>query len=204
MREIEIDWTALHSAFQMNVPEVRSFFCRDDGRIYKAGHGDPLLAEYRGHPERFVPIGAIPSRIQYQWLDEFIQTVDDDALRERLRAAVNGKGAFRRFKDILLTVPDERRRWFEFRDHLMRSYLEAWVREQGVEPSNEPPWTANGREGLPLPDNRREHIEMLRDYLIAWMDEHAASAEVSPLVLEKLAEAVGERFRVKPKERSPY
>jgi hypothetical protein len=29
--------------------------------------------------------------------------------------AINGKGAFRRFKDVLLDYPEERERWFQFK-----------------------------------------------------------------------------------------
>ena len=57
-----------------------------------------------------------------------------------MEAAINGKGAFRRFKDILLTLPDERRRWFEFRDRRMRVRVTEWIKENGITPTNEPTW----------------------------------------------------------------
>ena len=148
MRELNIDWAALHSAFQMNMPEVRCFLSVEDGRVLKLPPGDPTLATVRADPQHYIPIEAIPSRIQYQWLDDFIKSLEDGAVRERMEAAINGKGAFRRFKDILLTLPDERRRWFEYRDQKMREHIINWVNEQGVVPLNEAPWASEmGAEG---------------------------------------------------------
>lgn len=140
MREIAIDWAALHSAFQMNMPEIRCFLSVEDGRVLKLPPGDPTLAAVRADPQRYLPIEAIPSRIQYQWLAEFINSVTEEPSKSRMEAAINGKGAFRRFKDILLTMPEERRRWFECRDQMMRRRIVEWVQEHGLTPSNTAPW----------------------------------------------------------------
>jgi hypothetical protein len=200
VRELQVDWAALHSAFQMNVPEVRCFFSTESGEILKISSADPQLAEVRTQPDRYVPIEAVPPRIQYQWLDEFVQTIEDETLKGRMIAAINGKGAFRRFKDILLTLPDEWRRWFEFRDQKMRDRLAEWVREYGVEPTNEPPWVDAPASVLPqaAPNSPRD-VEALRDLLIAWAGERTAEQMVDPLNLEALANEVSSHFKIKPR-----
>ena len=134
MRELKIDWVALHSAFQMPAPEVRCFLSLTDGKILKLGPGDAGLASVHSAQQEYLPIETVPSRIQYQWVDEFTKTIEDETLRTRMEAAINGKGAFRRFKDILLTIPDERRRWFGFRDVKMRHRIVEWVLENGIQP----------------------------------------------------------------------
>lgn len=197
MRELEIDWAALHSAFQMNMPEVRCFLCLDDGKVVKTPPGDPMLAKLRSEPERYVPIEAVPSRIQYQWLDAFIKSVEEEPVRARMEAAVNGKGAFRRFKDILLTLPDERRRWFEFRDLLLRQRIVEWVRELGVEATNEPSWLHPAEAQAQAPVNSHKDIEDLRDFLIVWADGRPPAEAVAPLSLEKLADEIGAHFKVR-------
>ena len=203
LRQLEIDWNALHSAFQMNMPEVKCFLSLDDGKVLKLPPGDTKLAEVRAEPNRFASVDAIPSRIQYQWLDEFIKEIEDEPLRARMEAAINGKGAFRRFKDILLTLPDERRRWFEFRDVMMRKRIVDWVREVGIEPANEPAWTTekepgtNGDGAPPKPPNTTQDTEELRDFLIDWVEKKGGDA-MTPLSLEQLAQAISYSFRVKP------
>jgi len=42
-------------------------------------------------------------------MQAFIATVEDDHLAELLEVAINGKGAFRRFKDVLLKLPQGKR-----------------------------------------------------------------------------------------------
>jgi hypothetical protein len=197
VRELEIDWQALHSAFQMAMPEVRCFLSLEDGKVVKLPPGAPELAAAQAAQEQFVAIDTVPSRIQYQWVDEFTKSIEDEALRARMEAAINGKGAFRRFKDILLTIPDERRRWFEFRDQKMRERILDWVREKGIEPANDPPWVSDGQSDTSKPMVEPRDVEALRDFLIEWADGRDAGA-LEPLSLEELATSIAEKFRVKP------
>jgi len=185
----------------MNMPEVRCYLCLETGKVMKLPPGDQGHATIQSEPTRYAAVEAIPSRIQYQWLDEFIKSIEDDTVRARMEAAINGKGAFRRFKDILLTLPEERRRWFEYRDVAMRTRISDWVREQGVEPINEPPWTEEGREQARLdPDNDTNTLDGLRDYLIAWADGRNPEEALTPLSLESLAQSIGEQFSLKAKD----
>jgi hypothetical protein len=148
VRELNIDWAALYSAFQMNMPEVRCFLSLEDGRVLKLPPGDPTLSHVRADVQRYVAIEAVPSRIQYQWIAEYIKLLGENPACERMEAAINGKGAFRRFKDILLTLPEERRRWFEFRDQKMKPFTEAWLNQQSLVAKNEAPWMGElGTEG---------------------------------------------------------
>lgn len=186
----------------MNMPEIKCYLDAQEGTVLKLPPGDQKFAEVRADPKRYLPIEAIPSRIQYQWLDTFIRTVEDDALRVRMEGAINGKGAFRRFKDILLTVPDERRRWFEFRDQAMRQRVVDWVREKGLEPTEPPEWEAQPDGSPPAaPKNRSQDLEALRDFLVEWFHDKEAAEAVSPYKLEDLAKGIGEHFKVRPLKR---
>jgi hypothetical protein len=67
-------------------------------------------------------------------------------LKEKLWIALDGKGAFRRFKDVLLDYPAQREAWFEFEDQKINAAVEEWVRESGIEADNPPPWKSKGSE----------------------------------------------------------
>ena len=41
--------------------------------------------------------------------------------------AINGKGAFRRFKDVLLNYPEERERWFHCKDNRAQARALEWL-----------------------------------------------------------------------------
>jgi hypothetical protein len=65
---------------------------------------------------RFVEVPHAESRIGYADMEDFIETVDDKRLRNRLWRAIEGQGAFGRFKDVLLDDPAERERWHQFKN----------------------------------------------------------------------------------------
>ncbi|MCP4418392.1 MAG: hypothetical protein GY805_17370, partial [Chloroflexi bacterium] len=53
-------------------------------------------------------------------------------LREVLEVALNGRGAFRRFKDALLRYPQERERWFAYSTQRWRVRIDDWLKMEGV------------------------------------------------------------------------
>jgi hypothetical protein len=73
-------------------------------------------------------------------MEQFVAMVDDPALRERLLIAIDGKGAFRRFKDVLLNYPNEREKWFTYRADLLHWQMQQWIEREGIEPSEAAPW----------------------------------------------------------------
>ena len=68
----------------------------------------------------------------YEDIVDFIATVKDDHLAQLLEVAIDGKGAFRRFMDILLNYPEERERWFGFKDDKMEERALEWLEDIGV------------------------------------------------------------------------
>lgn len=68
----------------------------------------------------------------------FAATVEDEELRELLFAALDGRGAFGRFKDVLAGCPGERQRWFRYKDERMEDRVRDWLRDLGIEPVDGP------------------------------------------------------------------
>jgi hypothetical protein len=91
-------------------------------------------------PERYVKIDPASSREQYRWMERFVASVEEEPLRERLLVSIDGKGAFRRFKDVLLTFPVERERWFTFRSELLHFHINQWFEAKGLTPDPPSPW----------------------------------------------------------------
>jgi hypothetical protein len=77
--------------------------------------------------DRYEPIPIVESYEGYRDMQDFITTVKDEHLAELLEVAINGKGAFRRFKDVLLNYPEERERWFQFRDDRIEERALEWL-----------------------------------------------------------------------------
>ena len=86
-----------------------------------------LKDQINENPDRYERIPKAESHEGYEDMVDFIATVKDERLVELLEVAINGKGAFRRFKDVLLNYPEERERWFQFKDDRMEEKALEWL-----------------------------------------------------------------------------
>ena len=82
--------------------------------------------------DRYERIPEAESHQGYEDMVDFIATLKGKRLAELLEVAINGKGAFRRFKDVLLNYPEERERWFQFRDDRAQEKALEWLGEIDV------------------------------------------------------------------------
>lgn len=93
---------------------------------------DRLKDNIDEEPDRYERIPRVESHEGYEDMEDFIATVEDEHLAELLEVAINGKGAFRRFKDVLARHPEERERWFRFKDERMEQRVLEWLDDIGV------------------------------------------------------------------------
>jgi hypothetical protein len=146
MRVVPVNWTDLETAFERNSPETESFLDTRSGEVVTVTEGAIDYVEQRAKVqtggEGFVRIEPAASREQYKWMERFVAGVTDEPLRERLVIAIDGKGAFRRFKDVLLNYPTERERWFSYRAELLHWAIHKWMEKEQLQPKEPPPWGA--------------------------------------------------------------
>lgn len=139
---VPVAWEALEDAFENNAPEVHSYLHFDTGEVIRIvdGVADPSMHTRIMNDARYLRIDPVSSREQYRWMERFIATVEDEELRRRLNIAIDGKGAFRRFKDALMSHPVDRERWFAFRSERLRSCMESWLTAHGISSVERPTW----------------------------------------------------------------
>jgi hypothetical protein len=82
---------------------------------------------YARIPERY-------SSEAHRVMSEFLENVEDPVLNRALNHALNGKGAFRRFKDALINYPKERKRWHSYNARAMKKVIIGWLESLEVEP----------------------------------------------------------------------
>ena len=82
---------------------------------------------------RYLEVPQVDSFTGYNDMVEFIAAVEDEHLRELLEVAIRGKGAFRRFKDVLYDYPETRQQWFEFKDEQRRQRVVHWLATHDIE-----------------------------------------------------------------------
>jgi hypothetical protein len=220
MPGLTIDWTSLELAFESHVPEQRCYLDRRTGalRFVEPGQND-TPAEHDIHVE------PVPSREQYRMMERFIATVTNTALKDALQDAIVGKGAFRRFKDALARYPEERKRWFAFRDALLHRFILDWLKEHHLELQEMPAWNLEppmtpapestlptlaplSAEGAPVtttspePERtertERTEAEALKTYLLAWARAHGEEYRYlfGPAAFARLASDLNQEFIV--------
>jgi len=87
------------------------------------------------NPDRYICIPERPSYEGYDLMVEFAEKVEDELLREKLYIALDGKGAFRRFKNVIADYSDYREKWFKFRDERLNKKVTEWLNSIGIEPA---------------------------------------------------------------------
>jgi hypothetical protein len=142
VREVPVDWEALEDAFENNAPEVHSYLHLTTGEVLRVvdGVADPQMHVRIASDGNYLRVDPVSSREQYRWMERFIPMVENGELRSKLTQAIDGKGAFRRFKDALMTYGLERERWFAFRSERLRTFMEAWLAAHAIKPIARPAW----------------------------------------------------------------
>lgn len=143
-RDVPIDWEALEDAFENNAPEVHSYLHLKTGEVLRVvdGIADPEMHSRIASDTEYMRVEPVSSREQYRWMERFIPLVEEVDLRQKLLSAIDGKGAFRRFKDVLMGHVQERERWFAFRSERLRVFMEAWLGAHALQPVPRPVFAA--------------------------------------------------------------
>lgn len=141
-QEVPVAWETLEDAFENNAPEVHSFLNVETGDVIRVvdGIADPVVVARMGEDPQFMRVDPVSSREQYRWMERYIATVEDAGLQQLLAQAIDGKGAFRRFKDVLMNYAVDRERWFVFRSERLKTAIETWLDAHGLVPVEREAW----------------------------------------------------------------
>ena len=141
-RKVRVDLEELRFAMENASYEQRYFLDTETGDVILASEmfGDEetqrqLTEIDEAEPGRYLQVPRADSREGYDDMQDFIDTVSDEHLQELLNVAIQGRGAFRRFKDVLAGHPAERQRWFDFQVARLDARAREWLAEEGCEPA---------------------------------------------------------------------
>jgi len=129
-----IDLGELYAALEDNSPRYDAFWVFDtrtgETRVYNRDAGD--FEDADDLDEALVRIEPLPSSEAYKDMAAFVDRVAERRPAELLARAIEGRGAFRRFKDTLFEFPQLREQWFAFHDARMRRRAIEWLAGNGV------------------------------------------------------------------------
>jgi hypothetical protein len=132
-----IDMDALELAMQDSNLANRYFLNTVTGKV-------AFLSDYLGLSEEdeqleaeieesndYVAIERVSSHEAYQWVVDFVDQVVapvDKHAAEKFFIALDGKGAFRRFKDVLHRVDEQwLRAWYQWENRQLRAAIDDWL-----------------------------------------------------------------------------
>jgi hypothetical protein len=194
-RDVPIDWEALEDAFENHAPEVHSYLHLSTGEVLRVvdGIADPEMHQRIASDASYMRVEPVSSREQYRWMERFIPMVEDKPLSDLLTQAIDGKGAFRRFKDVLMSHGSERERWFAFRSERLRVFMEAWLAAHALKPAPRVVWPteapptkekevvsaqdASARRGRTMDTLRKQLHDLVESLSARDLDKVAAFAE---------------------------
>jgi predicted nucleotidyltransferase len=129
----KLDLSDLCIALEDNSPEHSWWIDPHTGEteLWSEDVGDELGI---GHPDDrdLTWIEPIGSHEAYGDMEEFVERVRDSRARNLLGRAIEGRGAFRRFKDTLLEFPELREAWFAFHDVRVERRALDWLAGAGL------------------------------------------------------------------------
>ena len=106
-------------------PENLKIVYIDDYTDISEEEKEEIYDEYIGLPTKYYID-------EYSMMEEFIETIEDERLYNQLYIAINGKGAFRRFKDTCINfdIIDD---WYKFRDKKYKELATTWCKDNNIE-----------------------------------------------------------------------
>ena len=129
MLEAAMEDSDLSNRYYLNLVTGKVVFFSDDLGLTDE---DERLSEEIDESDDYVAVDRIPSHEAYQWMVDFVDEMvapSDENAAEKLSIALEGKGAFRRFKDTLYRVDEKwQQSWYQFRDKQLKDAVEEWLK----------------------------------------------------------------------------
>ncbi|SFO15796.1 Uncharacterised protein family (UPF0158) [Pseudonocardia ammonioxydans] len=120
-----VDLAALADALDDRSPETHWYLDPVSGAV--AGHSDDDKP-----PADWLEIDSVTSRESYRDMADFTAGVQHRRAASLLDRAIDGRGAFRRFKNTLFEFPEVRDQWYRFRDARSRRRAVDWLAGTGL------------------------------------------------------------------------
>ena len=112
--------------------QFRYFFVASSGRVAPYAANDPQASIVSTRTDAFL-IRPLSHEDAHQITMDFIATLADPALADKLRQATSGSLSAPRFLQELSAYPRARRSWLAYRQRRLEALALEWLREQGLD-----------------------------------------------------------------------
>lgn len=160
--------------------QYRYFFLATSGRIAPYAADDPELFTMAGRNDA-LPVPPLSRTDSDQIIWDFIDTLADGELADRLRDAASGPGPAARFLQVLGAYPRARRSWLAYRQRRLEAMALEWLRAVGVDLEglglDRPARPQEEETGLRFDVALETRLEHLRERVLRFNDRGRAADE---------------------------
>ncbi len=136
-KKIKIDYDELEIAYDFGSYELEYYLDLETGEtilISDAGEvKEETMEGIENDLDRFIRIPTSDSHEGYKDMADFLDTIENKQLQKLLTVALDGKGAFGRFKNVLYDYPEEQKRWYAFKADRTRERIIKWLESLEIE-----------------------------------------------------------------------
>jgi hypothetical protein len=128
---VDPDLDGLIAAMTSSLDSIRYYYDRNTGETVMLS--DEFSAvQLEGPAGRYEPVTPLSVSERFQIMEDFVETLNNDALEDELNQVLTEKGAFLKFDEALTHYPTRNRQWIRFRSDRVASYARAWLKEHGL------------------------------------------------------------------------
>ncbi|HEY2925433.1 UPF0158 family protein [Piscinibacter sp.] len=133
--QIKRDDFIMALTFRMDSFDAANYLDRETGDIILVSDGvdeDMIPPDLEDNP-RYLLIEPIESSDGFRIMEDFVATIDDEAVAERLASALQRPKPFRRFKDALFDDLALREAWFAFEAAAHAQLASQWCEDHEID-----------------------------------------------------------------------
>lgn len=134
MRQLKVAERDLLFALTNQVQEIAHYLDLETGEVIPvfSFNRAEILARIKECPNRYLRLVPQSARQGREMMLRFIETVSRADLRGRLTRAIAEGRVFGQFRSVLMSFPQELRRWRQFRTMYLTSPLREKLKERGI------------------------------------------------------------------------
>lgn len=125
------DMDGLIEAMTSSLDSIRHYYHRDTGEVVTLSD-EFGTGQLEGPVERYQLITPLSVSERFQIMEDFVETLHNEALEDELNQVLTEKGAFVKFDEALKRYPTRNKQWEHFRADRVASRARAWLREHGI------------------------------------------------------------------------
>lgn len=114
--------------YNTNTEEVLMIF---DGMV-NGDDDSEVIEEAKEGFEEYIPLPGQYEIDEYNIIEEFINEFPEDRVQSKLEDAIQGRGAFRRFKDTVCDLGLEQK-WYKYRDEAYEKMAREWCERNKID-----------------------------------------------------------------------